>query len=367
MDPLISISSSLNTINNNILDFVVSRGHGVKGLAELGLKTLPYQYIQPQQERFDSCINADAHHESIPLIDMSKSDDDDDSKVAEAVCNAAQKWGFFQIVNHGVPLHVLEDVKDAIHRFFGLPAEEKVKYSKQQSVTNNVRYGTSFTPAAENALEWKDYLSLLYVSDDDASSFWPSICRNQALEFMRSSEIIVKKLLGILMNGLNVKEIDETKESMLMGSKRINLNYYPVCPNPELTVGVGRHSDVSTLTVLLQDDIGGLYVRDTETMKWFSVAPVSGSLVINVGDALQIMSNGKYKSVEHRVSANGSHNRISVPIFVNPKASDIIGPFKEVLQSGEKPIYKHLLYSDYVKHFFRKAHDGKATIDFAKP
>ncbi|KAL8245568.1 hypothetical protein R6Q59_011826 [Mikania micrantha] len=74
---------------------------------------------------------------------------------------------------------------------------------------------------------------------------------NQALEFMRSSEIIVKKLLGILMNGLNVKEIDETKESMLMGSKRINLNYYPVCLNPELTVGVGRHSDVSTLTVLL--------------------------------------------------------------------------------------------------------------------
>ncbi|KAL8245567.1 hypothetical protein R6Q59_011825 [Mikania micrantha] len=101
-------------------------------------------------------------------------------------------------------------------------------------------------------------------------------------------------------------------------------------------------------------------------MKWFSVAPVSGSLVINVGDALQIMSNGKYKSVERRVSTNGSHNRISVPIFVNPKASDIIGPFKEVLQSGEKPIYKHLLYSDYVKHFFRKAHDGKATIDFAK-
>ncbi|KAL8238138.1 hypothetical protein R6Q59_019219 [Mikania micrantha] len=112
--------------------------------------------------------------------------------------------------------------------------------------------------------------------------------------------------------------------------------------------------------------LGGLYVRDTETMKWFSVAPVSGSLVINVGDALQIMSNGKYKSVEHRVSANGSHNRISVPIFVNPKASDIIEPFQEVLQSGEKPVHKHLLYSDHVKHFFRKAHDGKATIDFAK-
>lgn len=98
--------------------------------------------------------------------------------------------------------------------------------------------------------------------------------------------------------------IDESKETLLMGSKRINMNYYPKCPNPELTVGGGRHSDVSTLTILLQDEIGGLYVRDMDTMKWIYVPPISGSLVINVGDALQIISNGKYKSVEHRVRAN---------------------------------------------------------------
>ncbi|XP_076913429.1 feruloyl CoA ortho-hydroxylase F6H1-3-like [Bidens hawaiensis] len=355
----ISISNS-NSLN--ILDFAVNKGHGVKGLAELGLKTLPSEYIQPPQERIDTSIKH-AHLNSIPLIDMSKCED---PEVAEAICNAAQKWGFFQIVNHGVPMHVLKDVKDATHGFFGLPAEEKLKYSKERSVTNNARYGTSFTPEAKKALEWKDYLGLFFVSDEEAASLWPPICRNQALEYIKSSEMVVKKLLEILMNGLNVKEIDEIKESMLMGSKRINLNYYPKCPNPELTVGVGRHSDVSTLTILFQDDIGGLYVRNTETMKWIHVRPISGSLVINVGDALQIMSNGKYKSVEHRVSANGSHNRISIPIFVNPKASDVIGPLPEVLQSGDKPVYKHVLYSDYVKHFFRKAHDGKATIEFAK-
>ncbi|PRQ35717.1 putative oxoglutarate/iron-dependent dioxygenase, isopenicillin N synthase [Rosa chinensis] len=79
------------------------------------------------------------------------------------------------------------------------------------------------------------------------------------------------------------------------------------------------------------------------------------------------MSNGKYKSVEHRVVANGSKTRISVPIFVNPRPSDVIGPLHEVLESsGEKPLYKQVLYSDYVKHFFRKAHDGKSTVDFAK-
>ncbi|KAK3014759.1 hypothetical protein RJ639_007944 [Escallonia herrerae] len=256
-----------------------------------------------------------------------------DQKAADSVCNAAETWGFFQIVNHGVPLGVLEDVKEATQLFFKLPAAEKRKYSKENSPTSNVRFGTSFTPEAEKALEWKNYLSLFYVTDDEASTFWPpghiwisklaftymqqlklqpiqqmkeplpytSICfflsfsltfvpfkgccyaacisqlprisnllafhvyslfvfKNQAQEFIRSSELVIKKLVHVLMRRLNVSEIHEQKESMLMGSKRINLNYYPICPNPELTIRVGRHLDVSTLTVL-QDDIGGLYVQ----------------------------------------------------------------------------------------------------------
>lgn len=201
------------------------------------------------------------------------------------------------------------------------------------------------------------------------SVFFVVFIRAEVLEYMKRTEILVKRLLEILMKRLNVKDIDKNKEALLMGSKRINLNYYPVCPNPELTVGVGRHSDVSTLTVLLQDYIGGLYVRaaGTNEESWVHVPPLKGSLVINIGDALQIMSNGRYKSIEHRVVANASKTRISVPIFVNPRPSDVIGPLPEVLGiSGEKAMYKQVVYSDYVKHFFRKAHDGKSTIDFAK-
>lgn len=340
--------------------FAVKKGHGVKGISELGLKALPKQYIQPLEERID--LTKVLNKESIPVIDMSKLDD---PSVADQIADAAEKWGFFQIVNHGVPIDVLENVKEATRAFFQLPAEEKIKFSQENSLTKNVRFGTSFIPKAEKALEWKDYLSLFYVSDEESSRFWPSACKNEAIEFMNKSEFVIKWLLQALMQKLNVEDID-SKESLLMGSKRINLNYYPTCPNPELTVGVGRHSDVSTLTFLLQDNIGGLYVRKMETDAWIHVPPITGSIVINVGDALQIMSNGKYKSVEHRVAANGSSNRVSVPIFVNPRPEDIIGPLPEVLKNGEKPIYKQVLYSDYVKHFFRKGHDGKETIDFAK-
>lgn len=192
------------------------------------------------------------------------------------------------------------------------------------------------------------------------------ICRDEALEYMKRSETVIRRLINVLMKRLNVKEIDETNESMFMGSRRINLNYYPICPNQDLTVGVGRHSDVSTLTVLFQDQIGGLYVRVPDRDDWIHMPPIPGALVINIGDALQIMSNGRYKSIEHRVAANGSETRVSVPVFVNPRPSDVIGPLPQVLASGEKAVYKNVLYSDYVKHFYRKAHDGKTTLEYAK-
>lgn len=167
-----TINAAPITDSSEITDFIISKGNGVKGLSEMGLKSLPKQYIQPLEERISA--SQIMPQESIPIIDMSSWDD---PNVAESICNAAEKWGFFQITKHGVPIEVLESVKEATHRFFGLPAEEKRKFLKENSPSNNVRYGTSFTPEAEKALEWKDYLSLFYVSEDEASALWPPVCR----------------------------------------------------------------------------------------------------------------------------------------------------------------------------------------------
>ncbi|KAH9789171.1 Feruloyl CoA ortho-hydroxylase 1 [Citrus sinensis] len=315
----------------------------------MGLKSLPKQFHQPLEERFSEKKILD--QVSIPLIDMSNWES---PEVAKSICDAAENWGFFQIVNHGVPLEVLERVKEATHRFFALPAEEKRKYSKENSPTNKVRLGSSFVPLVEKALEWKDFLSLFYGSEEETSAFWPPVCKDETLEYMKSSEVLIRRLMHVLVKGLNVKRIDEIREPMLLGSRRVNLNYYPMCPNPELTVGVGRHSDISTFTILLQDDIGGLHVRKDSGNDWIHVAPISGSLIINIGDALQIMSNGRYKKQDFG------------PLFVNPKPEAILCPFPEVLANGEKPLYKPVLCADYSRHFYTKAHDGKKTIDFAK-
>ncbi|KAJ6351258.1 hypothetical protein OIU78_007221 [Salix suchowensis] len=223
--------------------------------------------------------------ESIPIIGMSKWDD---PEVSKAICEAAGKWGFFQIINH----RVLENVKEATHQLFRLSSEEK----------------------GEN---------------------------------------------------LNVTEMDETKESLLLGSKRINLNYYPICPDPELTVGVGRYSDVSTLTVLLQRDIGGLYVR-RDNDSWIHVPLANGSIVINVGDALQIMSNGRYMSIEHCVIANGSDNRISVPIFINPRPSDKIFLFLKHCPAERRPCIMKFCTGIMPSISSEKHLMGRKTTDVAK-
>lgn len=119
--------------------------------------------------------------------------------------------------------------------------------------------------------------------------------REEALEYLRTSLHMVRKLIEVLFENLGVK-LNESEIDSFIGFKMVNMNYYPTCPNPELTVGVGRHSDIGTLTILLQDGIGGLYVKVEEDTadfgkkgEWMEIPPIPGALVINVGDTLQVI------------------------------------------------------------------------------
>ncbi|KAJ9172313.1 hypothetical protein P3X46_015562 [Hevea brasiliensis] len=335
------MSTATPNASSDVLDFVVHKANGLKVLVDTGLQSLPRQYIQPPERRLHA--SQVITQESIPIIDVSNWDD---PQHVESIFEAASKWGFFQIINHGIPQEILDHLQDAAHGFFGLPNEERKKFWKGKSPTDTVFLATSFTPLKEKVLEWKDYLSFRYIPGDEKSqALWPSVCKDPVLDYMKRAEMVIKKLLELLLTKLNVREIDKEKEYALM---------------------VGCHSDISSITVLLQDDIGGPYVRGIEEDSWIHIPPVNGALVINIGDVLQIMSNDQYKSIEHRVVANGSKNRVSVPIFVNPGPDALIGPLPEVLETGAAPRYKPILFSDYFSYFFSKGHDGKNSINYAK-
>ncbi|EOY13737.1 hypothetical protein SCA6_018095 [Theobroma cacao] len=352
----------------SLFDFVVRDGNGVKGIVDLGLSKVPQAYIQPPEEQIDK-ENASKHGQ--PPIDLSRLDGPDHDEVVKEIVRASETLGFFQVVNHGVPVDLLESLKDAAHTFFGQPPERKSVYRKEVSPTPLVRYGTSFVPEKEKALEWKDYISMVYTNDAEALEHWPVECREVALEYLKTSLEMVKKLLHVLTENLGVK-LDDSKIDALIGRKTVNMNFYPTCPNPDLTVGVGRHSDFGTLTVLLQDGIGGLYVNipeDTDIGKrgdWVEIPPIHGALVINIGDMLQILSNGRYKSAEHRVRTTSTKSRVSIPIFTIPKPTEKIAPLPQVVEKDGVARYREFVLGDYMNNYFGNPHEGKKSLDFAR-
>ncbi|WMV32439.1 hypothetical protein MTR67_025824 [Solanum verrucosum] len=111
--------------NDDILDFVIKKANGIKGLVDRSLENIPNQCIQSKEHIIDkSPID---NQESIPTIHLSNFYD---LNAKKPIQKAARKWGCFQIINHGIPIEVLEDLKDATHKFVVLPTEEKVKYCK---------------------------------------------------------------------------------------------------------------------------------------------------------------------------------------------------------------------------------------------
>ncbi|GAB4825288.1 hypothetical protein Ancab_040329 [Ancistrocladus abbreviatus] len=174
--------NNMPTDTFDVVDFVVNKGHGVSGLAKMGLKSVPDQYIQPVEERLESLkLVTD---ESIPTINVCNWED---QTICDAICNASKKYGFFQIINHGIPMEVLEEIQAAAHHFFQLPTEEKVKYKADVFKSGTAKLETSFSPSKEKILEWKDYLSMHYVDHETASASWPPVCKVECYKIRRSS------------------------------------------------------------------------------------------------------------------------------------------------------------------------------------
>ncbi|KAK8982329.1 hypothetical protein V6N11_037500 [Hibiscus sabdariffa] len=139
----------------------------------------------------------------------------------------------------------------------------------------------------------------------------------------------------------------------------LSANHYPPCPDPSLTLGMSKHYDAQLLTILHQGDVNGLQVfKDGE---WTSVDPLRNALVINVGNTLQIISNNKLKSVEHRVVTNSNCARTSVGFFIAPSDDSIIEPAKSVV--GNAAVYRAFEFKEFLLHFFPNFHNNDLVME----
>lgn len=150
-----------------------------------------------------------------------------------------------------------------------------------------------------------------------------------------------------LPKGYIKKAFDGEEESAFFGTK---VSHYPPCPHPELVNGLRAHTDAGGVILLYQDDdVGGLQIlKDSQ---WIDVQPLSNTIVINTGDQIEVLSNGRYKSVWHRVLATPDGNRRSIASFYNPSLKATISPAPQLvenLKQEEDQAYPKFVFGDYM-------------------
>ncbi|CAL5323436.1 unnamed protein product [Camellia sinensis] len=174
--------------------------------------------------------------------------------------------------------------------------------------------------------------------------------------FFRLQELIAESL------GL---DNDHVKNALGEQRQHMAVNYYPPCPEPELTYGLPGHTDPNALTILLQDlQVAGL--QALKVCKWMAVKPHPNAFVINLGDQLQALSNRRYRSVWHRAVVNADKPRMSVASFLCPSDDALISPPKELTEDGTGAVYRNFTYAEYYKKFWSKNLDQEHCLELFK-
>ncbi|XP_056165083.1 1-aminocyclopropane-1-carboxylate oxidase homolog 4-like [Syzygium oleosum] len=334
---------------------------GVKGLLDSGLATLPPLFIHPP-DILSSLKPAGAKPKSIPTVDLSGFDSNRRPSVVEEVARAAREFGFFQIVNHSVPTEVLDRRITALKAFHEQPKEAKARIYRRESKTG-VAFFSNIDLLHAKAASWRD--TLLIRSGPKLADLEeiPEACRNEVIERNQQVQWLGGLLMVLLSEGLGLNP-SKLLDMTCLEKRNMAGQYYPCCPRPDLTIGIVSHTDPGVITVLLQDQIGGLQVKHGD--EWVNVKPIPGALIVNIGDLLQIMSNNEYISADHRVLANTSGEpRMSVVVFYYPSDCESpFGPFPELISLEKPAVYQKFKVEEYLKTFYTNELDGKSLKNY---
>ena len=285
----------------------------------------------------------------VPVIDIAAIVADplsrDAADAVERIAVACRQWGFFQVIHHGVDAALIEATWRETDSFFHQP--QAVKDSILRTKENPWGYyNNELTKNQRDRKEVFDYtregVDPIYGSENRWPALAPSF-RDVLCRYRDAVTGLGISLLEAFCVGLDLPP--DFMHASFVGNHTgfIRLNYYPVADplegsavehQPVADLGVHHHTDAGALTVLLQDDVGGLQVfRDGF---WHDIPPVPGAFVINTGDMMQVWSNDIYQAAIHRVLAMKSRDRYSIPFFFNPSADTDVSPLPSVV-TGDRP------------------------------
>nr|CAB3469725.1 unnamed protein product [Digitaria exilis] len=337
---------------------------GVKGLVDSGVTSIPAIFHhRPDTLPQDGDVRSIADDAVVPVIDLAAPREE----VVRLVRAAAETGGFFQVINHGVPSSAMAAMLAAVRGFNDEPVETKRPYYTRDTSKTKARFYSNLDLFQSEAACWRDTVFLDMAPEPPTPEELPEKMRGATFEFTGAVMKLAASVFELLSESLGLAG-DHLAKMGCGESLKVACNYYPPCPEPHLTLGNTRHTDPTFLTVLLQDGVGGLQVLHDHggDKVWVDVPPVPGALIIN------LVSNGRLKSVEHRVLASTGTARISVAAFVDVGKGRSVrrfGPIPELVTSpdgGNPPMYRSVTVEEFIGHFYKKGSERRARLDYFK-
>jgi len=296
---------------------------------------------------------------SIPVIDVgSLSGQSPSSALYSSFYEAYHHLGFGYIVNHGIEPALVESVFDASRRFHAMPLEEKMKIALDRKHRGYIAINTSTDVNSQLAEVKKPNQSASFMMmredrEETAGVYlsgpnqWPELdgFRPVLEKFNAELERLAQKLMRVALVSAGVQDLS-VMEKFVKPTTWLRLLHYPPLPkgSPVDLYGSAPHTDFGCLTILVQDDIGGLQVQSPDG-RWLDVPKLENSFVVNVGDMLHRMTNGLLRSTPHRVINCSGRERYSCPFFYDPNVNLDVAPLKG---TGE-PKFKAVNFGDFLR------------------
>ncbi|CAL9040907.1 gibberellin 2-beta-dioxygenase 3-like [Musa acuminata AAA Group] len=295
-----------------------------------------------------------AFFSAIPVVDLSR------PFSAEALVKACEDVGFVKVINHNVPMDVVQRLEAETVKFFEMPqvfketsgpadpfgyGNKRIGPNGDVGLVEYLLFGITSKPLS--------YTSMSFLEEPSACLFGPALS-----EYLVAVKKLASDVLELIAEGLKIEPRDLLNGLVTdeQSDGLFRLNHYPRCPLLERLdrswTGFGEHTDPQIISVLRSNNTTGLQIS-LKNGSWVSVPPDQESFFIVVGDCLQVLTNGRFKSVRHRVLANGCKSRVSMIYFFGPPPAGKIAPLSQLMGEGEQSKYKEFTWAEYKKAAYK--------------
>jgi isopenicillin N synthase-like dioxygenase len=297
----------------------------------------------------------------IPIVDLTGTVDDARCRAgaARAIGEAAEGTGFFYVANHGVEPALVERAFAQARTFFALSDERKLAARMAPGAIYGYEPLNTETLDAAAGADLKESFRAGFGDADP----WPDLpdFRTTLAAYERATCDLAARVVRLLALSLGESE-DRLDDAFRPASRRLRLLHYPARPAdaPARQIGAGAHTDWGGITILAQDDAGGLEVRDRGGA-WVRALPVPGTFVINLGDLLARWTNDRYHSNPHRVfNSSDVRGRHSIALFYGPRDDARIACLPSCVAAGDEPRYAPITAGAYLAARWREAYGVNA-------